>query len=209
MSPARLRLVGADDTPTPPRGEARRAHILDAALRIIGRTGPDALTHRAVAAEARLPLAATTYWFASKDELLAEAYAVAAGRDVARIAQLSLDLERDGFPSGKELSRHLADMTMRELHRERSGLLASYALWLETARRPELREVSLAWTEAYLGFATTMLAAAGSPTPEADARLLVATLDGLQLEQLAHDSPGFEWATLRPALDRLIAALLA
>lgn len=208
MSPARLRLAEPGDVPAPPRGEARRAHILDAALRIIASTGPDALTHRAVATEAGLPLAATTYWFASKDELLAEAYAVAAGRDVARIARITLDLERDGFPDGKDLARHLADLSMRELAEERSGLIASYALWLETARRPELREVSLAWTEAYHGFATTMLAAAGSPTPEADARLLTAALDGLVLEQLAHDAPGFEWATLRPALDRLVAALL-
>ena len=68
---------------------------------------------------------------------------------------------------------------------------------------------SQAWTDAYLGLATAMLAAAGSTRPKSDARLLVAALDGLLLEQLARDETAFEAAVLRPALERLIGALLA
>ncbi len=192
-----------------PRGEARRVHILEAALRIVGRTGPDALTHRRVAEEAGLPLAATTYWFASKDQLVAEAYALAAERDVARIAAVAAQLERDGLPTGDDLAARLAEICARELHGERSGLIASYALWLEAARRPELRASALAWTDAYLGLAAAMLEAAGSAEPAADARLLVAAMDGLLLEQLARDAPDYEREVLRPALERLVAALLA
>ena len=49
-----------------------------ATLALIGEHGSDAVTHRAVAGARGLPLSATTYWFASKEDLLQEA--VAAGR---------------------------------------------------------------------------------------------------------------------------------
>lgn len=192
-----------------PRGEARRRHILEAALRIVAQTGPDALTHRRVAEEAGLPLAATTYWFASKQDLVSEAYRLAAARDVDRIEELAAEIARTGLPSGDDLARRLGELVARELHGERPGLIASYALWLEAARRPELRDISRAWTDAYLGLAATLMAAAGSRQSELDARLVVATMDGLLLEQLARDQPGFAEHVLAPALERLIAALLA
>ena len=54
------------------RAERRRA-IIDAALRIIASRGLPAVTHRTVARQAGVPLAATTYYFASKNEILSEA----------------------------------------------------------------------------------------------------------------------------------------
>ena len=192
---------------TAPRGEARRAHILEAAIRVAGEQGPAALTHRKVAEAAGLPLAATTYWFASKDELVLEAYRLVAERDVARIRALTEALEREP-PTGVDLAADLAALTARELHAERTTLLASYGLWLEAARTPALRETSRRWTDAYVGLAQRMLEAAGSRDPTTDARLLVAALDGLLLEQLSRDEPDYEQAVLRPALERLIAALL-
>lgn len=191
-----------------PRGQARRRHILEAALRLAGTVGPDALTHRKVAEEAGVPLAATTYWFSSKEEIVAEAYALAAARDVERIAEVAATLDREGLPSGDDLAARLAELAARELHGERSGLIAAYALWLEAARRPALRATSRAWTDAYLAFAATLLQAAGSARPEQDAQLLMAALDGLVLEQLARDEADFEAEVLRPALERLIGALL-
>ena len=48
----------------------RREQILEAALRVIGRSGRQAVTHRAVAEEAGVPLGSTTYYFDSRDDLL-------------------------------------------------------------------------------------------------------------------------------------------
>src|SRR5690242_10150420 len=56
------------------RGQERRTRIVEAALAVIARVGPDGLTHRLVAAEAGVPLAATTYWFASKEEIVEAAF---------------------------------------------------------------------------------------------------------------------------------------
>ncbi|MCC6524571.1 MAG: TetR family transcriptional regulator, partial [Polyangiaceae bacterium] len=55
------------------RGEAKRRAVLEATLRLLAREGPRGVTHRAVAAEAGTSLRATTYYFASREELLTEA----------------------------------------------------------------------------------------------------------------------------------------
>lgn len=55
-----------------PRGAARRDALVDAAVALVLEEGPAALTHRALAARAGLPLASTTYHFASLDEILGE-----------------------------------------------------------------------------------------------------------------------------------------
>ena len=47
--------------------EQRRQDILDAAMRIVVRDGVRAVRHRAVAAEAGVPLSATTYYFKDFD----------------------------------------------------------------------------------------------------------------------------------------------
>src|SRR5262249_13459775 len=71
-----------------PRGEARRTFLTEAALTVIARVGPDGLTHRLVAGEAGLPLAATTYWFSSKEEIVRAALEYAADRDLAYLESL-------------------------------------------------------------------------------------------------------------------------
>lgn len=52
------------------RGDASRRAILDAASRLIADTGVGALTHRAVAGAAGVPLARVTYHFPKVDDLL-------------------------------------------------------------------------------------------------------------------------------------------
>jgi DNA-binding transcriptional regulator YbjK len=192
----------------PPRGAARREHLLDVALRLTGQIGPEALTHRRVAEAAGLPLAATTYWFASKEELLAETYKLAAERDIARLEALGARLSGVRPTARRSLPAALARLVTDELDGNRTGLVACFALWLEAARRPELREVSRAWTDAYVQAAAGILAAAGSQSPELDARVVVAALDGLSLDALVVDDPDAD-GRLRRVLERLLEALLA
>ena len=63
----------------------RRAAIVEATLRVIGARGADAVTHRAVAAEAGVPLASTTYYFASKEALVREAFELTIERSLALV----------------------------------------------------------------------------------------------------------------------------
>lgn len=192
------------DAERPLRGEARRGLLLDATLRVVAADGPGAVTHRRVAAEAGLPLAATTYWFSSKEELILEAYRIAAARDVDRMRDLAAACER--VPPS-ELAPKLADLVAEELADQRATLMASYALWLESARRPELREVERAWTDEYTGVVAQILAAAGAPDAHQAARLLIAAIDGLILAELSRDEPAGA-ADLRPLVERLVTALV-
>jgi DNA-binding transcriptional regulator YbjK len=195
-------LSDAGDRPL--RGEARRGLILEAALRLIGAEGPGAVTHRRVAAEAGLPVAATTYWFTSKDQLLVEAYRLAAERDIGRVRELAAACQ-DVAPA--DLGPALADLVAGELSEHRAALMASYALWLEAARRPELRAVERSWTDDYMQVIADLLVTAGTPDAQTAARVLIAALDGLMLGELSRDDP--DPAALRPLIDRLVRGLLA
>ncbi|WP_372788502.1 TetR/AcrR family transcriptional regulator [Paraconexibacter sp.] len=187
----------------PVRGEARRALILDAALEVIAGEGPGALTHRRVAAAAGLPLAATTYWFSSKDELLTAAYRLAADRDIRRVTEFA-----DRHAGTSDLAEVLTELLAAELGEGRTALIASFAMWLEATRRPELRSIEHDWTEGYLSAVAGLLEGAGSPSPRLDAQVLTAAIDGLLLGHLARGAQDDVRTAIRPVLARLVEGLV-
>jgi len=187
-----------------PRGTARREALLDAVLRVVADVGADAVTHRRVADEAGLPLASTTYWFESKEDMLTAALERAADRDIERLEEFLGERPTDvADPLGLAVAAVL-DPIEDLGQASRGRLLATYTLMLEAARRPELREVTTRWTEAYFDALAPLLAAAGSHDPASDAELLVAAADGLLVEQLASD----DTSDLGPRLRRLADALV-
>ncbi len=195
-------------TPAPqnprPRGAARREALLEAVLRIVAEVGPDAVTHRRVAEEAGLPVASTTYWFDSKEHLLTAALELAAERDTARLLDYAASIQHThGDPLDAAVVAVIEPLDAG-LPASRSSLTAAYALMLEAARRPALREVARRWTEAYLLTVGQLLQRAGSRRPREDAELLLGAADGLLLEQLSTGAA----TDLRPRLRRLAGALV-
>ena len=188
------------------RGERRRQAILEATLTLVGRQGAGAITHRAVAEEAGVPLAATTYYFSSKSELVREALTYAAETDRETTTRLAAALEQ--VKSAEELARILGDHVTEWLGPGRAVLVSHYEISLEGARRPELAAISRAWTDRYVQVLAEPLARLGSATPQRDAWIVVTAFDGMVLDELSGPRPGFERETLRPALDRLIRVLV-
>ena len=186
-----------------PRGAARREALLEAALAIVADTGPDAVTHRRVAETAGRPLASTTYYFDSKDHLLTAALELAAARDITRVEAVIAGRSADADPF-ELMSAVLLEPLAESGPSGRGPLLAAFSLMLEAARRPALREIVARWTEAYVGALATLLEAAGSRQPRADAQLMSAACDGLLIDQLASGVS----ADLRSRLRRLARALL-
>ncbi len=186
-----------------PRGAARREALLEAVLAIVAEVGAEAVTHRRVAERAGLPLASTTYWFDSKEDLLTAALALAAERDVARLRELAVSRpEHDPTdPAGAVLDAVLDPVDEPS---SRASLMAAYALLLEAARRPALQDLARRWTDAYLETIGERLARAGSARPRDDARLILSAADGLLLEQLATGDA----QDPRPALARLVHILI-
>ena len=192
-----------------PRGAARREALLEATLRIVADTGADAVTHRRVAEVAQLPLASTTYYFDSKEELLTAALELAAERDLVRLHELA-DRRRQSPPSPDDAVECVIEPPGVERSEDeraagRRSLLASYTLLLEAARRPALQELARRWTDAYMETVSELLRRAGSTTPRDDAQLLLAAADGLLIVQLATGEP----ADPRPQLQRLARTLTA
>jgi DNA-binding transcriptional regulator YbjK len=193
-------------TKTRPRGVARREAMLEAVLQIVAEAGVDAVTHRRVAEVAELPLASTTYWFSSKDDLLTAALELAAERDIARLADSAAERGDDDATDPVEaIVSLLLDPVEEGLRTSRGSLIATYTLLLEAARRPAMREISARWTEAYVDAGGELLQRAGSSDPRGDTALLVAAADGLLIEQLS----GGGNSDLRPRLRRLAAGLIA
>jgi TetR/AcrR family transcriptional regulator, regulator of biofilm formation and stress response len=175
---------------------------------VIGERGPDAVTHRAVAERAGVPLSATTYWFASKEELLEQTLLLAAREEVERLERLVLDLAPRDLEMA-DWAAAVAAALAEDVEADPERHVAFFELVLQAARTPALREEVARWQEAHLRLAEVGLRAAGSPDPATDARVVVATLTGLVLGQLVSPDPRFEQDVLRPTLEHLFARLRA
>lgn len=199
----------ATTTPRPsadgprPRGAARREALLQAVLKIVAEVGPDAVTHRRVAEVAGLPLASTTYWFDSKEHLLTAALELAAERDTARLLEYGAEMEQSDTDPLDAIAGAIGDCDDGS-PANRGSLIATFALLLEAARRPALRQIAQRWTEVYLLTLSRLLERAGSAHPREDAELLLGAADGLLLEQLASGTAD----AVNPRLRRLAAALV-
>ena len=190
------------------KGERRREEILRATLRVIGAHGADAVTHRAVAQEAGVPVSATTYYFASKDELLEQTLLLAAREETERLERLVLDLAPLSL-SAADWATAVAAQIAADIRDEPDKHVALFELGLEATRTQLLRGELARWQEAHIRLAEMGCRAVGSEEPELDARIVVAALTGLMLEQLASGRGDFEEEVLLPALERLFTRLAA
>ena len=88
-----------------PKGERRRYALVSAAADLLCEGGFDAVRHRAVARRAGLPLASTTYYFSSLDDLIAKAVEYVGLRETEqlRLAVATLSRRRRGAESTADL----------------------------------------------------------------------------------------------------------
>jgi len=190
--------------PRAARGAARRLALLDATVRVIGRGGIAAVDHRAVAAEAGVPLGSTTYYFDSKDDMVARALEHVSEREVERLRAESAGGALDVGPD--LLPERLADVVLHAWAGDRLTLLAQYELYLESARRPDLRPAAERWDRAYRELLQHALELLGAPDPPRRARLLCASLDGLLLDHVATASDPSDLRSLAIELIERVAA---
>jgi len=189
------------------RNEQRRRRILDATVQIIGREGPGAVTHRAVAAEAGVPLAATTYYFASKAALLDEAFTVSMESDLVELEVLARSMAQSPV-SVEGFARSIGRFLVTQLRYRRTMVVAQYELTLEAARDAALGSAARASAEAYMVLFQEMLAKIGAADPPGDARLLIAVMDGLLLDQLSAPRSPLAPDTFTDQLRRFLGGLL-
>lgn len=194
-------------TNAPPsrRGIARKNAIIDAALAVVGQVGIAGLSIRVVAAHAGIPLAAVGYYFAGKDDLINAAFERHIQRETARITRT---ITRMGdSPTGAILADRLADFVIGGLTDSREQLLAEYEFTIAAVRRVSLAEASVAWQAILNAQVQAVVGALGSPSPNTDAKLILAVLAGLEIDQLATPLDTSRIAAIRDVLHRLMASL--
>lgn len=201
---AKLTGVSPEPRPRRRRGAKRRQELLEATLRVLAREGSAGVTMRAVAAEAGVPATATTYYFDSKQELLLEVWRLHAEREAARVTDATGAMTVEATP--KALGDQLAGFVHEGLGPGRERLMAEVELLLEAARDGELEELTRIWHQAIRERMRGMLAAAGSSTPDLDARLVIAAAAGLELDNLG-SADATSMAELRELFIRLFEAL--
>lgn len=188
------------------RSSARHRAIAEATLALIEQGGYDAVTHRSVAKAAGVPTTATTYYFASKDDMVRAAMDLLVERETARLTELSETISDDPNLTLADAAEALVEIQAAELRHGRLAQLTQLESVLREARSGRAREGE-PWTQSYLDVARTLLARTGSSDPDTDAHLLVAAVIGLMLEGLTTAEDDFVETVLRPAVDRLLRLL--
>lgn len=189
----------------PPRGKGaeRKALILDAALRLIGRDGLGALSMRALAAEAGVPLGALGYYFPNKRAIIAEAFGAHSEREVQRVGRLISSIGDAGTPI--DFAAGLARFTIDGLSGSQLALVAEYEYILEASRRPDLARASTLWQQTLHVLLTEVVARLGAVDASTDARLVMAVMAGLEVDNLTGTAPTAEQAEM---IERTMARLV-
>lgn len=172
-------------SPRRPRGEVRRRKILDACVRVIGSGGLAAVTHRAVADAAGVPLGSTTYYFTDRDDLVRQTMEYAVEVEAARMGAV---LERvDGPPTLESSVELLTEIFLDKSVADPLYDLALFEMFLEATRNPSVREQTRRWSALIARITDQVLPATDPAVPRRTVvRLVAALIDGLMLESASN-----------------------
>ncbi|WP_101757734.1 TetR/AcrR family transcriptional regulator [Oceanicoccus sp. KOV_DT_Chl] len=179
-------------------GIKRRKQILEATLRVILRDGIRGVRHRAIAEEAKVPLASTTYYFKDIEELLSETFlfwnhSANIYRDRFRnkiLEHLGTDFDqqqlqvtslRDNIAN--TFSELAITYVSHQITQHREDRLIELAFHHEAARSEKLRRVVHGSLAGQFDSLKMFYQLIGSDKAEADAQITISVL--LRLEQEA------------------------
>ncbi|WP_106178983.1 TetR/AcrR family transcriptional regulator [Prauserella shujinwangii] len=185
-----------------PKGERRRAALVTAAAELLVEGGFDAVRHRAVADRAGLPLASTTYYFDSLDDLVYAAMEHYGRSELARgRAQLErLSTEQRGVDTLVEL---VLDQLLGE-DPAYDAVLLRYERLVATGRRPHLRPLMRTLAGELRELLTEIFARSGVEIGPWRLEQLIALVDGAVVNALIEVDPD-----PRAAAARMLRAALS
>jgi DNA-binding transcriptional regulator YbjK len=191
-------------TAATPKGERRRYALVSAAADLLCEGGFDAVRHRAVARRAGLPLASTTYYFSSLDDLIAKAVEHVGLREAeqlrARVAVLSR--RRRGAEATADL---LVDLLVGDASVS-EALISRYERYIACARQPALREIQRRILQQRTDAVVEVVERSGRSVRAELLTALVNAVDGAVVAALVGDGDGPR-ATARATLIDVIDVL--
>ncbi len=163
----------------------RRDAIVSAALEVMIDKGLASTTVRDVAQRMGTSSGLIHHYFASMDDLLADAFDRAAGQDLAAIGE--------AMAAGPDAVSRLRIFFANYTRAEQDWAFQLWLdAWAEAARRPAVRATSqrlnIAWQQLLVGAVRAGIAEGlmFCPDPEASAWRVLSLLDGLALQAVAH-----------------------
>jgi DNA-binding transcriptional regulator YbjK len=175
-----------------PKGERRRATLVAAAAELLTEGGFDAVRHRAVAERAGLPLASTTYYFDSLDDLVTAAVEHQSRAELDQGRQCLDDLvTRDrGVDALVDL---VLELLLGPQHDDRAvdaeAVLLRYERLVATGRRPYLRPLMRTLSAELNELLTEIFARSGTQVDDVELERLVALVDGAVVNALVAVDP--------------------
>jgi DNA-binding transcriptional regulator YbjK len=184
------------------KGERRRAALVAAAAELLATGGFDAVRHRAVAERAGLPLASTTYYFASLDDLVVAAVE-RRGRD--ELAEVRAELDALPADAGVEAVVELVldQLLGRESRRSLEAVLLRYERFVGAGRRPYLGPLMREMRGEFDALLVDVLARAGVTLDPGALLRLVAIVDGTVVNGFIEADPDPRAAARAALLDVL------
>ncbi|MEV3902774.1 MULTISPECIES: TetR/AcrR family transcriptional regulator [unclassified Mycobacterium] len=190
-----------------PKGERRRYALVSAAADLLCEGGFDAVRHRAVARRAGLPLASTTYYFSSLDDLITKAVEHVGTREADELQQrvAVLSRRRRGAESTAEV---LVDLLVGESASTFGSdeLISRYERYIACARQPALRDVQRRILQQRTDAVVEVVERSGRTVRSEFLTALVCAVDGAVVAALVGDGDGPR-ATARATLVDVIDVL--
>lgn len=180
----------------------REQLLLDAAIDVLADGGIRRLTHRAVDAQAKVPVGSTSNRFRSRDALLAGVLHRLLERETAVWTRMSVGMSTDSIDAFAARLGRLVEALSGD---ERKLTLARHAVFAQAEREPTLRTELRAARRQIAEWMGPLLTDLGSRNPGEDLRYLLALLDGLLSSQLVDPTPNF---TPAPAISALLHGLI-
>ena len=185
MDEARTPSRGESPRPRTSTGERKREQILDASVRVFGTGGAAAVTHRAVAKVARVPLGSTTYYFTDRDDLLLQTMAHARAAEAIRLTSIvdALDETLTVDRAVVVLTEMFFDKTVADPLYD----LALFEMFMEATRNVTVREEARQWSRMIGTLVDRVLPPSAPALPRDVVVQIVACLvDGLMLEAVSN-----------------------
>lgn len=189
-----------------PKGERRRYALVSAAADLLCEGGFDAVRHRAVARRAGLPLASTTYYFSSLDDLIANAVEHVGSRETEQLRHrvAALPRRRRGAESTADI---LVDLLVGDNpERVTEQMISRYERYIACARQPGLRDIQRRILRQRSDAVVEVVERSGRSVRAELVTALVCAVDGAVVAALVGDGDGPR-ATARATLIDVIDVL--
>lgn len=173
-----------------PKGERRRQALVVAAAQLLAEGGFDAVRHRAVAERAGLPLASTTYYFSSLDDLISAAVEYESRQELAT-GRARLDELAERPRSTEAVIELLLDLLLGTGSRDGGAepVLLRYERLVGSPRRPYLAPLMRELSAELHQLLAEIFARSGMDVSRERLLELIALVDGAVVNALIESDP--------------------